>query len=235
MTVPLTFDDIVVIGGGCYGSFYTGQLQRARAKGRVRFRQLTVVDRDPDCRVAAEHGQEVHVVVADWAAYLDGFFEQAGDGDVIVPSPLMPHLFFDWITRRARAREPGRVVEVRPLPPIGTPYETVAPDETRYVSYADWLCPTHCIEPLTCPVTRGPRTWDMAEGVRAAAPGQASAVVVFECRHVVFGVGAVPARQVLAGDRQVVEAGRHGSADLVVGTVSGCHGAVNLLHLGPHP
>jgi hypothetical protein len=144
----------------------------------------------------------------------------------------MPHLLFDWLIRRARAREPDRAVDVLPLAaPLGTPYETVAPDDTRYVSYADWLCPTHCIEPHICPVTRGPRTWDMAEAVRSAAGG--GAAVVFECRHVVFGVGAVPVSQVVHGDRCVAETGREGPADVLVGTVSACHGAVNLLRLGP--
>jgi hypothetical protein len=36
------------------------------------------------------------------------------------------------------------------------------------------------------------------------------------------------------GDRLVAEAGaRPEELDVVVGTVSGCHGAVSLLHLGP--
>jgi hypothetical protein len=38
---------------------------------------------------------------------------------------------------------------------------------------------------------------------------------------------------VLAGDEMVATAGRTGSPiDVLVGTVSSCHGAVNLLHLG---
>jgi hypothetical protein len=40
--------------------------------------------------------------------------------------------------------------------------------------------------------------------------------------------------EVLAGDRLVAEAGMVGSGvDILVGTVSACHGAVSLLHLGP--
>jgi hypothetical protein len=39
---------------------------------------------------------------------------------------------------------------------------------------------------------------------------------------------------VLAGARVVAEAGdRGGPVDVVVGTVSSCHGAVSVLHLGP--
>jgi hypothetical protein len=42
------------------------------------------------------------------------------------------------------------------------------------------------------------------------------------------------AAEVLAGDRMVAEAGSGpDEVDVLVGTVSGCHGAVSLLHLGP--
>jgi hypothetical protein len=56
---------------------------------------------------------------------------------------------------------------------------------------------------------------------------------LFVCRHRVFGVGMFDVAAVLQGDRLVAEAGgRAGEVDVVVGTVSGCHGAVSLLHLG---
>ena len=48
-----TFGDVVIVGGGCYGSFYAGQLLRARERGAARWRRLLVVDRDPACRAAA--------------------------------------------------------------------------------------------------------------------------------------------------------------------------------------
>jgi hypothetical protein len=42
------------------------------------------------------------------------------------------------------------------------------------------------------------------------------------------------AAEVLAGDRLVAGAGLGpGEVDVLVGTVSGCHGAASLLHLGP--
>jgi hypothetical protein len=42
------------------------------------------------------------------------------------------------------------------------------------------------------------------------------------------------AAEVLAGDRLVAEAGSSpDEVDVLVGTVSGCHGAASLLHLGP--
>jgi hypothetical protein len=56
---------------------------------------------------------------------------------------------------------------------------------------------------------------------------------LFVCRQRVFGVGMFDVAAVLEGDRLVAEAGmRSDEVDVVVGTVSGCHGAVSLLHLG---
>src|SRR5438445_227274 len=42
--------DVVVVGGGCYGAFYAGQLAKARQKGKARYRRVVVVDRNADCR-----------------------------------------------------------------------------------------------------------------------------------------------------------------------------------------
>lgn len=229
-----------MIGGGCYGSFYTRQLQRAKSRNAIRYQRLLVVDRDAECAVARIDGDH-EIVGSEWSAFLDEYLPTAGKGrNLIVPSPLMPHLFFEWLQRRAREAYPGRDVLTNPLTaPLETPYEIEAPDRTRYVSYADWLCPTHCIEPSICPVTRAPRTWDMALAVGGLAgplgTGAAIGPIIFECRHVAFGVGAVPTDQVLAGEAAILNAGGAGPVDVIVATVSGCHGAVNLLHLGAWP
>lgn len=238
--------EIVVIGGGCYGTFYTRQLETARARGSAAFARILAVDHDAGCRLARELGEaeERRLVVRDWDEFLadwlaDDARDEPGPPDVIVPSPLMPHLMYRWLIRRARERWPGRLVETRPVPlGPGTPYDEQAPDHTRYVSYADWICPTHCIEPARCPVIRAPRTWEMEEAAgalvsRLARGAPTAGPVLFHCRHTVFGVGTFPAAQVRAGDRRVAQAGAPGEAvDVLVGTVSSCHGALNLLHLG---
>ncbi len=240
--------DVVIVGGGCYGSFYAGQLARARRKGRVEYRRLLVVDRDPACRFAREPGPapDRELVVREWTGFFDEWLGQAsrdppgGAPDAIVPSPLMPHLMYEWLERRARARWPGRLVERRALPAgPGTPYDVLAPDRTRYLSFADWLCPVHCIEPATCPVIHAPRTWEMSEALerltaRLAGAGPTEGPVLFVCRHRVYGVGMFDVSAVLAGDEAVARAGAaHPAVDVVVGTISACHGAAGVLHLGP--
>jgi hypothetical protein len=60
--------------------------------------------------------------------------------------------------------------------------------------------------------------------------------VLFTCRHRVYGVGMFDVGTVLHGDRVVADAGEAGRpTDVLVGTVSACHGAASLLHLGPSP
>ncbi len=243
----LRLDEIVIVGGGCYGSFYTRQLVEARKRGKVEFRRILVVDRNPECQAAPDLAGEPsrQLIVQDWDQFFDEYLSRAAEPpsrpageppSVIVPSPLMPHLMYQWLVRRARARWPSRVVESRALSEgPGTPYDVSSPDLVRYVSFADWICPTHCTEPSRCPVIRGPRTWEMKEAIAdLAARLRMPAPILFECRHQVFAVGSFSVAEVVAGDRVVAEAGSRGEeTDLLVGTVSACHGALNLLHLGP--
>jgi hypothetical protein len=243
----VTLRDIVIVGGGCYGSFYAGQLQVARQRGRASYRQLLIVDHNPECQVAREMGDDptCRLVVEEWGEFFDRFLgsavpEQPGQpGDAIVPSPLMPHLMYQWLVRRAQALWPGRSIQTKAVPTgPRTPYDVAAPDDTRYVSFADWICPTHCIEPATCPVIRAPRTWEMGDAItaltrRLAGSHPTAGPVLFLCHHRVFGVGMFDVSAVLTGEETMVSAGARGtSVDLLVGTISHCHGAVNLLSLG---
>jgi hypothetical protein len=237
--------DVVIVGGGCYGSFYVGQLLRARERGAATWRRLFVIDRDAGCRVATlpEASPDVELIMEEWGDFFDRYLSTAAPSadppDTIVPSPLMPHLMFEWLLRRARARWPDRDVSAAPVPlGPGTPYDAVGPDGTRYVSYADWLCPTHCIEPAMCPVIRAPRTWEMGEAMEALTrrldrDHPTTGPVLFTCRHRVYGVGMFDVATVLAGDAVVTRAGSSSDeTDVLVGTISACHGAASLLRLG---
>lgn len=234
------FRDIVVVGGGCYGSFYAGQLTAARDRGAIRYRRVLVVDRNPHCAVAAMVPDDMRELrLAEWDDFFDTWLGgDAGDGDAIVPSPLMPHLMFEWLERRARARWPERDVTRIPLDTPGeTPYDVLHADGTRYLSYADWICPVHCIEPATCPMIRAPRSWEMREAVtelvhRRGSGRWIAGPMIFHCRHRAFGVGMFDVDEVLAADRELDRAGSvPGPFEAVVGTISSCHGAVSALHV----
>ncbi|MEX2156360.1 MAG: hypothetical protein WD773_05925 [Gemmatimonadales bacterium] len=211
-----------------------------------------IVDRDENCQARRELGDapDREFVTSDWSGFFDRFLatvrpSDAPTDDFIVPSPHMPHLMFEWLLRRARARWPRRAVGVEPVPgDLGTPYDRAGggPDQARYVSFADWICPTHCIEPALCPAIGAPRTWEMADAVRGLAQRlrqggrPVAGPALFVCKHHVFGVGTFAADAVRTGDRLVEEAGASGApAEVLVGTISSCHGALNMLSLGAMP
>jgi hypothetical protein len=242
----VAFGTIVVIGGGCYGGYYLRQLRRGAAAGAVRWERLLLVDHDPACAaqaaVAADRGPAsapaAALVVAAWGTFLDQWLPESGAGDAIVPSPLMPHLFFEWLQRRAAERWPDRGAARVPLPSVvGTPWESAAPDGTRYVSHASWTCPVNCIEPARCPHTRGPRDWSMPEtldGWAQAERGAGTALLgpfTFHCTHRAFGVGMVDASAIRAADTAITAAGTHGAVQAVISTASHCHGAVAALNI----
>jgi hypothetical protein len=251
---PFALDHVVVIGGGCYGHWYTQQLHRAVCRGAAAFGRVTVVDHDPDCRVAQERarfdGLPLSVVTASWGTYLATWLAEvvarsdADDREMLVPSPLMPHLLLEWLESRARARWPDRAVRVVPLaeatggatPPV--PWQRGAPDARHYVSFAEWLCPVNCIEPARCPHTRGERDWSLPAALSAWLPAAQGGElplhgpIIFPCLHRTWGVGMIDVATIRAADALVATVAADGPARVLVGTVSHCHGALGVLHVG---
>ena len=221
---------IVIVGGGCYGSFYLRQLFRARAAGALTWDRVVVVDRDPACAASQSLG-EAELVVADWTSY---FRDHMTDADAIVPSPLMPHLMYEWVRDRAKERWPDREITTRPLPSAPpTPWERAAPDGVHYVSFATWMCPINCIEPATCPHTKGPRDWTMPATIREYATREGLAgPALFHVTHRAYGVGMLNVADVVAADALVRDAASDRKADVLIGTVSHCHGALAVLSIG---
>ena len=238
------FGRIVIVGGGCYGSYYLRQLARAQRAGAAEWDELIVVDRDPACIVGRctpdELPPRTRLAVAEWHRYFDDYLTAAvGDParrrDAIVPSPLMPHLMADWLASRATLRWPDRAVRTEPLlaaPEV--PWQRAGEDGTHYVSFAEWMCPINCIEPARCPHTRGPRSWSLPIAVREYVDaehsrGRALEALVFHCTHRTFGVGMIDVADVVDGDAAIARGGAHRSASFLIGTVSHCHGALRRL------
>lgn len=237
--LPMVFGRVVIVGGGCYGSYYVRQLRRARERGAVVIRELIVVDRDPACAVAQEQSTDLRFVESDWAAFMDRFLATPADADdAIVPSPLMPHLFLHWLRDRAVGRDRSSAVAIEPPDELeGVPWQRVGNDGSRYVSFAEWMCPVNCIEPRICPHTRGVRDWDMSR--TAAATPNLDAVAVLHCTHRTYGVGMIDVRDIQAADLVVARTFETRGAALpvriLVGTVSNCHGALGVLRVGGSP
>jgi hypothetical protein len=219
----------------------------------VSWRGVRVVDRDAQCALSKSERLEpgapsddgIELVVEDWRAFFRTYLgaaasDRAGsDADAIVPSPLMPHLMCEWIIDRARERWPNREVGTQPLEsPPDIPWQRAAPGGPHYVSFAEWMCPINCIEPRTCPHTRDLRTWSLPSSARAYVDAERlrgsplAGPVIFHCTHRAYGVGMFDTRDVLAGDDLVRSLAEHDEAEVLVGTMSHCHGAFERLVVG---
>src|SRR5687767_9475128 len=195
----------LILGGGCYGTFYTQQLLKAREAGAVQYEEIVVVDRNemPPARVALGAVAGIRYVRVTW----DRFFDEhlAGETsavDLFVPSPFNPHLGLGWLMREIRREHGDRELTLEPFALMpGIPIREQREHGTLVASHADWICPVHCIEPETCPKTKGPRHWDMDETARTLARDLGAAgqtvdqVHLFHCHHVTYGVGAYPAAE----------------------------------------
>lgn len=252
---PQRYATIVVVGGGCYGSYYVRQLERAAHAGALVADRILVVDRDSTCAVAREGTSgavalvPIQLAVRDWREFFRDYLSAAAGrqggresgaaaetSDAIVPSPLMPHLMGEWLVERARAKWPDRAVSTAPFDHVpDVPWERAGQDGTHYVSFATWTCPVNCIEPRTCPITRGARSWSLPERLaeyRQAEreEGRLTEVAVLHCRHRAYGVGMFDTAEVVAADDLIADAASGGrSAEIVIGTVSHCHGALTRL------
>lgn len=239
---PLRFKRIVVIGGGCYGSWYTQQLTRASERQALIADEVVVVDRNPACLVVQRQAEgqynalALRVVRQDWNGYLAEWLRAGSDalvGHAMVPSPLMPHLCLDWLIAQAHSEWPNREVSVQPLPAVPhMPWERAAPDGRHYVSFAMWMCPVNCIEPARCPATKGPRDWSMPPAITAYAEAQRDtldAALIFHCTHRTYGVGMINADDIARAGETVRGYPRDVPQRLLVGTVSHCHGALGVL------
>ena len=239
----LRFGTIVVVGGGCYGSYYVRQLGRAAAAGAARWSELLVVDRDHGCLVStladADRPPRLRLEIATWDDFFSRYLTDASTraeetvDDAIVPSPLMPHLMAEWLVRRARARWPLRAVAVEPLGTApSVPWQMVGGDGTHYVSFAEWICPINCIEPALCPATKGERSWSLPPALAQYAVDERAAgrpiegPFVFHCSHRTHGVGMIDVRDVVAADAAMASLGAAGETAFLVGTASHCHGAL---------
>lgn len=159
------------------------------------------------------------------------------DDDILVTPPFTPHLALAWLLRTLPAQVAGRAWRLEPFAELpATPFRHQAEGGPLLVSHADWVCPVNCIEPDRCPKIRGPRDWDMDRTARELASALGAAgqpvdvVELFHCHHVAYGVGGYPLARLPAAARVLARAAaRPTGMRALVGTISHCHGALNLL------
>jgi hypothetical protein len=212
---------IAVIGGGQAGTYHARQLLKAIGSGRLQGQRLVIVDRDPGCPAFAELAglPEVDTEIAGWSEFLSDWLPRASAGDQLVPAPWAPHLLSDWLTEALGARPAP--------PPRGwrLPYE-VAADGTLYISAAAWACPATCVEPAHCPALHAPRDWDLGDLIEAGARSRGYHPAVFRLRHLANGIASLSVRDIVGAAKGLMTLPQ---ADVLVGTSSRCHAAVNAI------
>lgn len=212
---------LVVVGGGCFGTYHARQLLRAVRSGQLRGERLLVVDRDPGCRAARELAPELEVEFerSDWLSFLRRWLPVASPADHLIPAPRAPHLLWEWLAG-ALGLEPAEAPGG-----WGLPYE-VAASGAVFISAAAWRCPATCVEPAHCPVLHAPRDWDLGDLIeqRASALGHRSAI--FRCLHLACGVGSVRVGEIQAACKRL---GAGPGTPVLVATTSRCHAAVGTL------
>jgi hypothetical protein len=225
----------VVIGGGGIGAGYVRQLLAAVRAGRLATDRILVVDRDPGCAAAALARPPVGLAVAEWSAWLSGGLDEVGPAAHLVPYHWAPHLLVDWLAGQV-ARAGGVARRGGDVPPQGLPYERTTRAGDRALSYAAWVCPPACIEPTLCPHTRGPKDWSLAADLTGGPAGDGfDDRIVFPCLHLLYGVGTVPVRDVLAARDRILAGLAAGPRRYLVATASHCHGLAGVLTAGGAP
>lgn len=230
-----------IAGGGCYGSYYVRQLERARALGKLVYDELVVVDKNPACPVAATLGsiRGARLEVSNWEDFGAQVWKHKKDwmNDHWVPTPIGPHILFHWI-REALTSEGILVAPASyqgKLPQI--PYARTIGAGTLVLSHAPGVCPTNCVEPKICPLTFDDRDWEMKDTVRTLIEKERAnhgiaAVGVFVCQHHSHGVGTIPFQAIYEEAENLLSAFRKGAHRAAVATVSSCHGILDILERG---
>ncbi len=189
--------EIVVIGGGCYGSLHARQLRKAARHGRLSYARLTIVDRNPEPPAWIEHCEDpaVRFVQADWSAYLaSAIDEAAAQRDVhIVPAPYAPHLFFEWLRASLAAVVGEHDLRQPPVSEtVGLPTSTSLRG-TPLVSDAALRAP---LPASSRRAVRPPRHPHLGDGDSFAPswrlPQRLFRLETFVCRHLSIGYGTCP-------------------------------------------
>ncbi len=180
----------LIIGGGCYGIYHSGQLYKAIQKGKLPAdSRLIVIDRNAAPPALAEHGNKpgFEFVQSDWQTFLLQFladpqqYDPARDGESVqlIPPPYAPHLYFDWLRFATEAQlhalghteihQEREGFEYK----MHTPYEYIdLKNGNHFLSRAGWTCPAFCIEPRLCPAVKDVRDWDLDSDLRNFVAGQ---------------------------------------------------------------
>jgi hypothetical protein len=166
------------------------------------------------------HGDAVHV--------LDRILSSNQRVDYIIPAVPF-HLAFEFLLLKLRPRGATRI-EVPALRML--PHATRGKTGDVYTSFADFLCPEDCNEPVRCTVTGRRRVKSLFK-VLADLSGPLDSRVL-RSRQLAPGVGGFRMSDLLRllGDLELREIPHR---PVLIGTACRCHGVISALCLGSRP
>jgi hypothetical protein len=234
---------VIIIGGGCFGTFYTRQLLTARSEGKIAFESLNIIDKNKDCQMTREiQDPEAQVSAMDWKAYLRGYAAQYFDQpdlkfreDIFIPSHWAPHLLWDMLIVHIQQETTLPDIEVKKIKvtdKIQTPYEMILENGDDAVSFATWACPPHCIEPKKCPHTKEDRDWEMGDSLKQFFQDRGEDYYSFFCRHLANGVAGIPMSDIHDEYLRLKAAVKKNKLlRVAIATHSSCHGLLSLVEI----
>ena len=230
--------NFIILGGGCFGTFYARQLLRAKNLSFEKIIIVDIKDSQNPCQAFQELGDgggRIQHVTSDWKdffyPYLNQKINEASQGHAIddhyIPPTFAPHVLMEAFLSILQKRTPKVLIGPEPMiaGKIQTPFEMALPQGNLALSFATWTCPATCIEPPTCPVTKGPKDWDMKKKIIETV--HADHVSIFQCRHLAMGVGTIPVAEIVSDyinfEKKVSQPGEY---HVAMGSVSSCHGLI---------
>jgi len=204
-------DAVFIIGAGHFGA-RAGRILCQRSNARI----FMV---DPDAKgLSALADLSVERIQGDGIQFLLDNVDRLKDADTIVPA-LPHHLAYEWLRRYLRQKltiQQAPVPETRPPLPHAMP----ASEGSTLVSYADFLCPDDCPEPLYCTVTGEKRELPLYALLRnlRLPPFE---VHIIRSRQLAPGLGGYRAGDLRKAADKVMTGG---PGRWILGTACKCHG-----------
>jgi hypothetical protein len=213
-----------IIGAGKFGVRAAEKLCRKRPEAR-----FIVVDEDLEALKRLSH-LPVEKVCQEGAAYLQAYLDTELSPTWIIPAVPI-HLAFEWVRLKMLDHAPIHVVPVPSEIASMLPNPLRGPNGQLYVSYADFLCPEHCMEPLEkCTVTGKPRKGLLYKTLEEILYEDATSVVI-RSHQLAPGVGGYGPEALKESFGKISQ----GKGLVLYSTACLCHGVVHAFKLLDKP
>jgi hypothetical protein len=213
---------VFIIGAGHFGA------RAARILSQRAYTLIFVVDPD-EKSILGLRELNVQGVQMDGIQFLLDHFHLMKDANIIVPA-LPHHLAYEWLIRFLPAEMAISKVPVPDVtPPL--PHASLASEGSTLVSYADFLCPDDCPEPVHCTVTGEKREQPLYALLKNihVLPFQ---VHIIRSHQLAPGLGGYKAGDLREAADRIKN---HDAPKWILGTACKCHGILTAFDINRQP